>query len=91
MSISSLLKTIREYNRYLFVNKKMHYFFTAQKYILYVYYANKKLNFFRNPAAYFAASLAFLAIAEANTKSLSSGLSACRISSLVPSHHLRPS
>ena len=69
----------------------MHYFFTAQKYILYVYYANKKLNFFRNPAAYFAASLAFLAIAEANTKSLSSGLSACRISSLVPSHHLRPS
>ena len=23
----------------------MHYFFTTQKYILYVYYANKKLNF----------------------------------------------
>ena len=45
----------------------MHYFFTAQKYILYIYYANKKLNFFRNPAAYFAASLAFLAIAEAKT------------------------
>ena len=70
----------------------MRYFFTAQKYILYVYYASKKLNFFRNPIpAYFAAILARLAIAEAKTKSLSSGLSACRISSLVPSHHLRPS
>ena len=55
----------------------MRYFFTAQKYILYVYYASKKLNFFRNPIpAYFAAILARLAIAEAKTKSLSSGLSA---------------
>ena len=36
------------------------------------------------------AALARLAMAEAKTKSFSSGLSACRISSLVPSHHLRP-
>ena len=67
-------------------------FLLHKKYILYVFYANKKLNFFTNRGrirfartprtsplqahntaeAYCAASLARLAIAEANTKSLSS-------------------
>ena len=38
-----------------------------------------------------ATLLARFAIAEAKTKSLSSGLSERRMSSLVPSHHLLPS
>ena len=40
----------------------------------------------RQPIAFFAR----LAMAEAKTKSFSSRLSVCRMSSLVPSHHLRP-
>ena len=44
-----------------------------------------------NVTDYFVANLARFAIAEAKTKSLSSRLSACRMSSFEPSHHFSPS
>ncbi len=51
---------------------------------------NAKIPLLESFTPYFT-PLARLAIAEAKTKSFSSRFSACRISSLEPSHHFLPS